>query len=251
MAECGRIRTLQWEEQNMGRMDIDVLRRTPAYSYVEAAHYLNLPPSTLSSWFRGQTYTHDDEIRRFRPVVPLDGKPGEGLSFLNLVEAHVLAAIRREHSVPLQKVRRALEYVKKKLGIERPLADARFETDGVDLFVRELEKLVNVSQEGQLEIEPVIRRFLKRIERDPSGAPIKLYPFTRKSHSTDEAAPVEIDPRVAFGRPVLVGRGVPTAILADRFKAGDSLADLAEDYDTSTQNIEEAIRCELTRREAA
>ncbi|MGH8194101.1 MAG: DUF433 domain-containing protein [Woeseiaceae bacterium] len=153
--------------------------------------------------------------------------------------------------VPLQKVRRALEYVKKKLGIERPLADARFETDGVDLFVRELEKLVNVSQEGQLEIEPVIRRFLKRIERDPSGAPIKLYPFTRKSHATDEAAPVEIDPRVAFGRPVLVGRGVPTAVLADRFKAGDSLADLAEDYDTSTQNIEEAIRCELTRREAA
>jgi uncharacterized protein (DUF433 family) len=124
-------------------------------------------------------------------------------------------------------------------------------TDGVDLFVRELERLVNVSQEGQLEIEPVIRRFLKRIERDPSGAPIKLYPFTRKSHSTDEAAPVEIDPRVAFGRPVLLGRGVPTAVLADRFKAGDSLADLAEDDDTSTQNIEEAIRCELTRREAA
>ena len=36
----------------MGRMDIDVLRRTPAYSYVEAAHYLNLPPSTLSSEVR-------------------------------------------------------------------------------------------------------------------------------------------------------------------------------------------------------
>lgn len=235
----------------MGRMDVDQLRRTPAYSYVEAAHYLNLPPSTLSSWFRGQAYTQDGQIRQFRPVIRLDGQAGEGLSFLNLVEAHVLAAIRREHSIPLQKVRRALEYVKKKLGIERPLADARFETDGVDLLVHELEKLVNVSREGQLEIEPVIRTFLKRIERDPGGIPIKLYPFTRKSLSTDEPAPVEIDPRVAFGRPVLIGRGVPTAVLADRFKAGDSLADLAEDYDTSTETIEEAIRCELTRREAA
>jgi uncharacterized protein (DUF433 family) len=78
-----------------------------------------------------------------------------------------------------------------------------------------------------------------------------LYPFTRKELSTDEPAPVEIDPRVAFGRPVLIGRGVPTAVLADRFKAGDSLADLAEDYDTSTENIEAAIRSELTRREAA
>ncbi len=235
----------------MGRTDIDFLRRTPAYSYVEAAHYLNLPPSTLSSWFRGQTYTHDHEIRRFRPVIRLDGKPGEGLSFLNLIEAHVLAAIRRQHRVPLQKVRKALDYVQRRLDIQRPLVDVRFETDGVDLFVHELERLINVSREGQLEIEPVILRYLQRIERDLTGAPIKLYPFTRKSVSAEEPAPVEIDPRVAFGRPVLVGRGVPTAILADRFKAGDSLADLAEDYDTSAQNIEEAIRCELTRREAA
>ena len=235
----------------MAKIDIDALRRTPAYSYVEAAHYLNLPPSTLSSWFSGKSYQHGGEIRRFKPVIRLDGKPGEGLSFLNLVEAHVLTAIRRRHGIPLQQVRKALDFVRRKLGVKRPLADARFETDGVDLFVRELEKLVNVSQEGQLEIEPVIRSFLKRIKRDPSGVPIKLYPFTRKAATADEPEPVEIDPRVAFGRPVLVGRGVPTAVLADRFKAGDSLVDLAQDYDTSPQTIEEAIRCELSRREAA
>jgi uncharacterized protein (DUF433 family) len=235
----------------MGQLDIDEIRCTPAYSFVEAAHYLNLPVSTLSSWFRGQTYKHNDEIRRFLPVIRLDGEPGEGLSFLNLVETHVLAAIRREHRIPLQKVRRALEYVERQLGLERPLISARFETDGVDLLVHELEKLVNVSQAGQLEIEPLVRMFLKRIKRDPAGVPIKLYPFTRKTVSDDEPEPVEIDPRVAFGRPVLAGRGVPTAVLADRFKAGDSLADLAQDYDTSSQIIEEAIRCELSRREAA
>jgi hypothetical protein len=67
----------------------------------------------------------------------------------------------------------------------------------VDLLVRELEKLVNVSQEGQLEIEPVVRTFLKRIKRDPAGVPIKLYPFTRKAVSDSEPEPVEIDPRVS------------------------------------------------------
>lgn len=234
-----------------GKLDIDKLRCTPAYAFVEAANYLNLPASTLSAWFRGQTYKHNGEIRRFQPLIRLDGKPGEGLSFLNLVEAHVLAAIRREHRIPLQKVRRSLEYVERELGIERPLTNARFETDGVNLLVRELEKLINVSQEGQLEIEPVIRGFLKRIKRDPAGVPIKLYPFTRKAVSADEREPVEIDPRAAFGRPVLAGSGVPTAVLADRFKAGDSLAGLAQDYDTSMQVIEEAIRCELSRREVA
>jgi len=239
------------EDSGMNKVDIDALRRTPAYSFAEAAHYLNLPPSTLASWFKGQSYAHNGDTRRFKPVIRSDGKAGDGLSFLNLVEAHILAAIRRQHRVSLQKVRKALDFVQKRLDTVRPLADVRFETDGVDLFVRELERLVNVSREGQLEIEPVLRQFLKRIKRDPAGVPIKLYPFTRKAASTDAPAPVEIDPRIAFGRPVLVGRGVPTAVLADRFKAGDSLVDLARDYDTSAEHIEEAIRCELYRQEAA
>ena len=227
----------------MKSFNIDRIRRTPAYSLVEAAHYLNLPVSTLSSWFRGQT--------GFRPVLRRDGKDGQGISFLNLVEAHVLSSLRREHFIPMQKVRRALSYVESKLRVDRPLISTRFETDGVDLLVRELEKLVNVSREGQFEIEPVVRTFLKRIRRDPAGIPIKLYPFTRRKVSENEPEPIEIDPRVAFGRPVLTGRGVPTEVLADRFKAGDSLAELAQDHDTSTQVIEEAIRCELSRRKAA
>lgn len=227
----------------MNAFEINRIRRTPAYSFVEAAHYLNLPVSTLSSWFRGQA--------RFRPVLRRHGGPGEGISFLNLVEAHVLAAIRREHRIPLQKVRRALEYLESELGMRRPLTSARFETDGVDLLVRELGKLINVSRQGQLEMEAVVRKFLKRIRRDPAGVPIKLYPFTRKQASDAEPEPVEIDPRIAFGRPVLAGRAVPTAVLADRFKAGDSLNELALDHDISRQAVEEAIRCELSRRKAA
>jgi uncharacterized protein (DUF433 family) len=49
---------------------------------------------------------------------------------------------------------------------------------------------------------------------------------------------------------VLAGRSVPTAVLADRFKAGDTLTQLAEDYDTLPLNIEEALRCELERKAA-
>ena len=64
-------------------------------------------------------------------------------------------------------------------------------------------------------------------------------------------APIEIDPRVAFGRPVLIGRAVPTSVLADRFKAGDSIEDLAGDFEVTPAAIQEAIRCELDRREAA
>jgi uncharacterized protein (DUF433 family) len=44
-------------------------------------------------------------------------------------------------------------------------------------------------------------------------------------------APIVIDPRVAFGRPVLTGRSVPTAILADCFKAGVSIEALVSTPD--------------------
>jgi uncharacterized protein (DUF433 family) len=56
---------------------------------------------------------------------------------------------------------------------------------------------------------------------------------------------VLIDPQISYGRPVLVGTGIPTAALAERYKAGDSIRNLADDYSLSTDAIEEAIRCEL------
>jgi uncharacterized protein (DUF433 family) len=231
----------------MGHLiDLERQRRTPAYPFGEAAHYLNLPVSTLRAWCLGRGGPH-----RFRPVIRLDGKPGEGLSFINLVEAHVLAALRRLHGVKLGKVRGALDYVARQLQIDRPLADIQFQTGGVDLFVEQLDRLVNVSRDGQLEMASLLRAHLKRIERDPSNVPIKLYPFTTSRAAPDAPAPVVIDPRIAFGRPVLKGKGVPTAILADRFKAGDSLKELAGDYEAPPEDIEEAVRCELDRRAAA
>jgi predicted dehydrogenase len=50
---------------------------------------------------------------------------------------HVLDALRREHEVPLQKVRKALLYVSQHLHSHHPLAEQRFETDGVDLFIQQ------------------------------------------------------------------------------------------------------------------
>lgn len=233
------------------KLDHDARRRTPAYSFAEAAHYLDLPRSTLRAWCLGQDYAYKGRRRRFEPPIQLDGRKGEGLSFLNLVEAHVLGAIRRVHGVPLPTVRRALVYVSRTLGIDRPLAHTQFETNGVDLFVEELGRLINASRGGQTEMATMLRAHLRRVERDDAGIPTKLFLFTRRQADADAPMPVEVDPRVAFGRPVLRGRAVPTAVLADRFKAGDTLLELAGDYDVPPNVIEEAIRCELDRRAAA
>lgn len=90
----------------------------------------------------------------------------------------------------------------------------------------------------------VLEASLKRIERDTAGIPIKLYPFTR---SEVHLAPklVVIDPTLSFGRPVIAGTGLATEVIAERYKAGESVEDLVRDYGRPKAEIEEAIRCEL------
>lgn len=219
-------------------------RETPAYSLPEAAHYLRIPRATLRSWVRGRYYPTESGRRFFEPIITLPERETLTLSFVNLIEAHVLSAIRKDHNVALPSVRRALEYVGRRFAVRRPLADQRFETDGVDLFVERFGQLINASREGQLALRDLLQQRLRRIERDRQGNAVRLYPFTRKDVA-EQPKVIVIDPDIAFGRPVLVGTGIVTAIIAERYKAGESIEGLAADYERPRLEIEEAIRCEL------
>ena len=53
-----------------------------------------------------------------------------------------------------------------------------------------------------------------------------------------------IDPKFSFGRPILDRLGVRTAILAERFDAGDNVEDLAREYEAPPEAVQNAIRCE-------
>jgi uncharacterized protein (DUF433 family) len=53
-----------------------------------------------------------------------------------------------------------------------------------------------------------------------------------------------------FGRPILESTNLETAIVADRFFAGDSTAVLAVDFGIGESNVEEAIRFESQLRAA-
>lgn len=215
-------------------------RDVPSYTLGEASHYLDMPKSTLRSWCLGQKSSSGS----FRAILTLPNRHEPVLSFTNLVEAHVLDGLRREHDIPMQRLRRALQYIAKLDLGPHPLASSRFRTDGLSVFVEHYGKLINASQEGQLAIQAVLERYLRRIEWDKAGGAERLFPFTRRREVADPRA-VVIDPRVAFGRPVLVGTGIPTAVIVSRLKAGETIQELAKDYDRAAIEIEEAIRCEL------
>jgi uncharacterized protein (DUF433 family) len=212
-------------------------REIPAYTVGEAAHYLGVPKSTMRAWFAGQG--------AFRAVIKPADNRSLALSFSNLVEAYVLTAIRRKHNVPLPTIRRGLDFLVRKLDAKRPLIEQQFATNGVDLFVDHLGTVINISKDGQVEMAELIRAYLERIDRDAKGLPIKLYPFIRTQAPREQPKSVVIDPRVSFGRPVLAGTGIPTAVLAEQFKAGDSVPRLAKEYGADEEAVWDAIRCEL------
>ena len=222
-------------------------RDIPAYMLHEASRYTGVPFNTLRSWVSGRPYSTDSGTKYSKPLIIRPNPADSSLSFTNLIEAHVLNAIRRKHSVAMPRVRKALDFLSKKFDSKHPLAEHDFETDGVDLFVEQYGEFINVSQHGQLAMKEILRAYLKRIERDEDGLAKQLFPFTRiaTNGNFDDPKIVAINPRVAFGKPVIAGTGIPTSIIAERYKTGESMSEIADDYGRKQIEIEEAIRCEF------
>src|SRR5438477_11560598 len=86
-------------------------RELPAYGIGEASHYLGIPLATLRSWIRGRHYPTEAGPKYFKSVISLPDRRLGSLSFVNLVEAHVLDAIRGQCRIPLTKVRTAMDYL--------------------------------------------------------------------------------------------------------------------------------------------
>ncbi len=224
-------------------------REIPTYTMGEAAQYLRIPRTTIRDWVTGRSLQDEKVLRRSKPIIPVPQATPRLLSFINLIEIHVLDAIRREHNISLEKVRKAIHFLQRQFPSKHPLVDHNFETNGINLFVEKYGELINITQEGQLAIKDVMKAHLQRIERDAQGIPQKLYPFTQKRAfhlGETEPTDVVIDPRVSFGRPSLVGTGIPISIIAERYKAGESVEGLADDYGLQPLQIQEAIRSVLT-----
>ena len=225
----------------MSRPTANDVRRMPLYTAAEAARFLHLPVSTVRAWAFGQGYRAKGEHRRFQPVINTADPKGRRLSFVNLVELLVLAAIRKEHHVELRQVRRAVEFLRKRFPSAHPLADNQFQTDGLDLFVEKYGDLLNISRDGQVAMKELIQRYLKLVERDASGVPFKLH-LPRRAGTPEPLVAVVIDPERGYGRPVLDGRGIRTEVIVERFQAGESIESLAEDYGLKVLAVEDILR---------
>lgn len=206
----------------------------PIYGVTEAAQYLGVPLNTLRYWVQGGESTP--------PLIRLAGTDPFRLSFANLLECYMLSSMRAIYDVRVPKVRRALATLAKYVKHRHPLIDQVFQTNRRDLFIEHLGDIVNLSKGGQLEIRGMMDLYWERVECDPSGLR-KLYPFVM-DRTPNEPRLILINPAVGFGKPVIAGTGISTAVVSSRFNARESVPDLASEYGVTPKQIEEAIRWE-------
>ncbi len=238
----------------MKRVDIYGGRAPQAvgtYSVTDAASYLQLAPSTVRAWVLGRPYPTRAGRRTSAAIVRLDDEKAQLLSFRNLVEVHVLSALRQHHNIRLDDVRRAVQFLRRQFGTQHPLAEQEMFAAGRQLFVKHLGHLINVSSEGQFAMEQMLETYLSRVERDRAGVPVRLFPFASTGQTPRSSRVIVIDPTIRFGRPCIAGSGVPTSAVGDRYKAGESMDSLAKDFACTSEQIEEAVRYEFQARQAA
>lgn len=212
---------------------------TPAYPIGEAARYLRVSPATLRSWFIGRPYPTSRGVSQFRPLIVPSQREPAALSFSNLIEAHVLRALRTEHGVPLAAVRQALDYAEKQLKIEHLLLREELRASGGELFLERFGELVNLSASGQLAVREIFDAHLSRVEWGDLKAATRLYPFVLSELA--DAKPIVIDPTIAFGRPVIDRAFVATRSIVERIDAGENIGDIAADYEVSVDAVKEAV----------
>jgi len=215
-------------------------RFAPAYSFGEAAICVRVPVATLRVWALGRTYPTVSGQRRTSPMLRIADRERRLLSFINVIEAHVLRGLRTRHEFTMHHVKTALRELGKHEPPPHPLAFEDFLTDGADLFVERFGGLINLNRAGQVAMRETFIAHLKRIDRKGIEGPIRFFPFIRSEDVTG-ARTVSVSPAVAFGRPVIANTRITTAEIASRVNAGDSVQSVAKDFDLPTQQVTDAI----------
>ncbi len=216
------------------------LRDQPAYPLAEAARYLKVPIATLRTWVLGRPYRSPEGTGRAESLISPASEHPPLLSFSNLIEAHVLQSLRTDHDVSLKSVRSALTHAESTLGIQRLLLSKQLLTDAGRVFLDCYSKLIELSASRQLAMRQLFEDRLRRVEWDESLFPVRLYPALPIEPASG-AKPIAIDPRIAFGRPVMVRAGISTAAIAARIDAGESPGELAADYGLTEAEVRQAV----------
>lgn len=236
-------RSQLWDDDAVG--GVAVLDRR-VYVMADVDLYAGLPAGTARRWIDG----YQRGGLRYPPVIRVEHTGEDSVTWGEFVETSLLAGYR-SRGVSLQRLRPAVQRLRTEFATSYPLASA---APFLDVAGRELVRRVQdetgvesalrlvVVRSGQLVLAEPAQSFADRAE---FTGPARTVAALRTQQDTPD---VRIDPLRQTGQPVV--RSVPTAVLAEGFRAGTSVEDLADLYDLDPTKVLQAIRYEMRAAQA-
>jgi uncharacterized protein (DUF433 family) len=214
------------------------------YTVREAARLLQIESAPrIRGWLTG--YAH-----RAGPIIKRQYAPVSGiheLGFLDLMEIRFIEHFRKQ-KISLQSLRLAAKNARKELQQDHPFAtsNVKFMTDRKEVFLHTAkttgDKFLLNLMTNQIEIYEAFEQLLAEgVTFDPqSGVANRWSPMPA------ECPNVIVDPRIAFGHPVVAPRYVPTSALFNLWKAENGNAKgVASWFHVEEAAVTEAVRFEL------
>lgn len=204
------------------------------YTLPDAALILRLPLTRLHSWVGSYIASLNDAV----PILQSWGDGhSRGFNFFVLVEAYTVFSLRNL-GASLQRIRSAREVLAEHLDTPYPFA-----AQGIlgsrgkvffDLQGSNPQALLHLDRGKQLEFGAIIESFCTRI--DFNNATLLAERFWPLGHNSS----IVVDPRHAFGRPVISGTNITAEALSDLLDAGEASSDVASQYNIPVSAVKEA-----------
>lgn len=203
------------------------------FTAAEVALFAKLHPSTVQRWFFSN--------HMGKAVMTPSGPDEKTLSFLDLVQALAVRAIRREKNVPLPKIRQAVQIAERDYGLShifaRPHQTALFMGD---IFVYPEGQDSPVQLTGKLPHQLAIRKLVEPYQRDLAFSESGLARLFTAFRFADQS--VVIDPAVRFGEPYVTSCGYSARTLYEAVLSEGGVPQAAKAFDVAEDAVDAAFR---------
>lgn len=211
------------------------------YTVPDVARLLGVPARSIRRWAGGYSYNQRGRRRHsppvWRPSIPMiDGQLT--LSFLDLIEVRFVHAFRK-HGVSWTIIRKAEAHAAEVLRTSHPFATNKFRTDGKTVLGDVADRTNGLwdMAHKQRVFADFVAPYLKGIEWADDGLAARWRPL-------DGSNRVVIDPRRSFGAPLLDRENVPTRVIFEACKSGESVRVVANWFEVPLESAEDAVRFE-------
>lgn len=212
------------------------------YTPAEAALYARVQTQTLSRWIHGNIHGGSVVHAQFQD------DPDRIVTFLDFVQALAIREIRRDHRIPLAKIRDAVEHARKKYGVEYPYAmphntflfgteivlelkDENAEGDELPLRAQ-----ISGGQKDQLLLHKVAQLYAKKLTFDRNRLATEYEAFG------DDNRKIIMNPQTRFGQPILTPCGCAALSLYEAYLSEGTIERAADAYGVEQGDVETAVR---------